>query len=72
MKSDNPRRKSRVCPICGKTYSEPPAISRIDGESEICSDCGILQSLATLGIDQEEQNKILETIHRHIKSITPD
>ena len=42
----------RICPLCGKTYYEPPALSRTE-------------ALSSLGIDEEEQNKILDTIHRY-------
>ena len=64
MKSDI-RTNGRICPICQKTYDEPPALSRTDNKSEICTDCSTRQALFTLGIDEEEQNKILETIHRY-------
>ena len=40
-------REPRFCPLCGKTYTEHPA----------------LQALASIGIDAEEQEKILEAIH---------
>ena len=55
----------RICPLCGKTYHEPPALSRTDNKTLICSDCGCRQALLSLGIDKEEQNKILDTIHRY-------
>ena len=55
----------RICPLCGKTYYEPPALSRTDNKSPICPDCGCRQALISLGIDEEEQNKILDTIHRY-------
>ena len=64
MKSDI-RTNGRICPICQKNYYEPPALSRTDNKSEICTDCSTRQALFTLGIDEEEQNKILETIHRY-------
>ena len=64
MKNDI-RINGRICPICGKTYYEPPALSRTDNETLICPDCGILESLSTLGISEREQNAILETIHRY-------
>lgn len=54
----------RICPKCGKGYTEHPALSRIDNETLICPDCGTREALATLGIDEAEQEEIIETIHR--------
>ena len=70
MKGDNYMKdeiinNGRICPICRKTYHEPPALSRTDNKTLICSDCGCRQALISLGIDEEEQNKILDTIHRY-------
>lgn len=53
-----------VCPKCGKTYSEHPALSRQDNKTLICPDCGTREALATLGIEAKEQESILKTIHR--------
>ena len=30
----------RICPVCGREYTEYPAISRKDNKTEICPDCG--------------------------------
>lgn len=57
-------RQIRVCPLCGKTYAEPPALSRADNETLICPDCGTRQALESIGISVEEQDKILSIIHR--------
>ena len=57
------------CPICGKTYDERPAISRNDGNLPICSDCGIREALTVVGVDREEQEQILDTIHQHTKNL---
>ena len=54
----------RICPKCGKRYTEHPALSRTDNETLICPDCGTREALATLGIDEAEQEEIIETIHR--------
>ena len=35
----------KVCPVCGKEYTEYPAISRKDNQTEICPDCGIMEAL---------------------------
>jgi len=39
------KRKERVCPVCGKTYIDYPAISRKDNKTEICPQCGIAEAL---------------------------
>lgn len=56
-----------VCPLCGKTYHGVPALSRTDNKTLICPDCGTRQALQSIGVDAEEQEKIIETIHRHTK-----
>ena len=64
MKIDNITRMA-VCPLCGKLYAGHPALSRTDNRTEICPDCGIRQALESIGIQPDEREKILETIHRH-------
>lgn len=54
-----------VCPLCGKTYHGVPALSRTDNKTLICPDCGTRQALQSIGVDAEEQEKIIETIRRH-------
>lgn len=63
MKSDNTIRIS-VCPLCGKTYGGVPSLSREDNETLICPDCGTRQALESIGVKPDEQEQILETIHR--------
>lgn len=55
----------RTCPLCGKVYSGVPAVSRTDNKTTICPDCGTRQALESLGVSAEEQEEILETIHRN-------
>ena len=57
-------REIRICPLCGKPYAEPPALSREDNETLICSDCGTRQALASIGVFGDEQDEILAIIHR--------
>ena len=57
-------RSVRTCPICGNSYTGHPALSRTYGETPICPDCGTRQALESIGVSEEEQEKILETIHR--------
>ena len=58
-------REPRVCPLCGKTYTDAPALSRTDNETLICPDCGTRQALESIGISAEEREKILSIIHQH-------
>ena len=55
--------EERTCPICGQIYSERPAVSREDSITLICPDCGTRQALASLGVDNEEQEAIINIIH---------
>lgn len=56
--------KISVCPRCGQTYHGRPAVSRADGKTQICSDCGTREALESIGVDGDEQEQILEAIHR--------
>lgn len=58
----------RVCPLCGKSYSTPSALSRLDNETLICPDCGTREALQSIGIKADEQEQIIDTIHRHTES----
>lgn len=53
----------RICPKCGVAYNEPPALSRADNKTYICPDCGTRESLESIGVSIEEQEKIIATIH---------
>ena len=33
------------CPKCGKEFTEYPALSRVDNETEICPECGIREAV---------------------------
>ncbi len=54
----------RICPRCGRPYTEQPALSRMDNETLICPDCGTREALESLGVGAKEQDQILEIIHR--------
>lgn len=54
----------RICPRCGASYGRTPALSRADGRTLICPDCGTREALASMGVSREEQEEIIETIHR--------
>ncbi len=56
----------RVCPECGKEYAGHPALSRKDNETFICPDCGVRQSLMSMGVDPVEIEKIVLIIREHV------
>ena len=58
-------RTTAVCPLCGRRYTDHPALSRTDNETLICPDCGVRQALDSIGVAAEEQEKILSVIRRH-------
>lgn len=35
----------KVCPKCGKTYRDAPALSRRDNKTLICPECGTREAL---------------------------
>ena len=53
----------QACPKCGQIFTERPAVSRVDGVTLICPDCGTREALASLGVDSEEQDEIISIIH---------
>lgn len=57
------RINKRICPKCGNVYLGVHALSRVDGKTQICPDCGTREALVTIGISKEEQDKILKIIH---------
>ena len=59
--------KTAICPKCGKEYTGRPALSRADNKTMICPDCGIHEALENIGVGKEEQNEILEIIHRSMR-----
>ena len=60
-------RIERNCPKCGRRYTSHSAVSRVDNITLVCPDCGIREALESLGVNTEEQDRILETIHRTAK-----
>ena len=37
--------KFRTCPVCGRAYTDPPAISRRSESMEICPECGTREAI---------------------------
>ena len=62
MKNDNIAKIS-ICPYCGNSYRGVSALSRKDGKTQICPDCGTREALESIGVSKEEQDSIIQTIH---------
>ena len=65
---DNSIARLAVCPLCGKAYHGAPALSREDNKTLICPDCGTREALDSIGVSPEEQDSIIQTIHRYQQS----
>ena len=40
------KEQPHICPLCGRAYDEPPALSRADNQTDICPRCGMMEALA--------------------------
>lgn len=58
----------QICLRCHKAYHGVPALSRTDGRTLICPDCGTREALDSIGVELTEQEKILDAIHRSMQS----
>lgn len=57
-------KKMRVCPLCGRSFYEAPAVSRKDNKTQICPDCGTREALESIGVGIKDQDLIIEVIHQ--------
>lgn len=56
----------RTCPVCGHKYTEYPALSRKDNETEICGECGMREALETIDVtDRNDQNHIINLVKKY-------
>lgn len=69
MNASTEKRTPAVCPLCGQIYDARPALSRADGKTSICPDCGIREALTASKMPPKEQEKILAIIHKHVNNI---
>lgn len=57
----------KIFPRCGNAYHGAPALSRADNKTLICPDCGTREALDSLGVKSDEQEQILDAIHRSMQ-----
>lgn len=60
-------RQVRICLRCGQHYTGHPALSRADGQTPLCPDCGAREALESIGVDVAEQELILQAMHRGLR-----
>lgn len=59
------QKSERAClPQVRTEVHKAPSMAR-DGSGPICPDCGTREALESIGVGKEEQERILDTIHRH-------
>jgi len=52
-------RETKICPTCGKAYTEVPALSRKDNKTLICPDCGTQEAME-IAIQFMNRNEYVE------------
>ena len=62
-------KQRKVCPICQREYTGYPAISRVDNKTQICSDCGVREAMAYMGVDPGETERVLDVIHQQTDAV---
>lgn len=63
----NERHEVSFCPKCCRTFTDYPALSRVDNKTLICPDCGVREALENAGIAVETQEEIITLIHKNSK-----
>ena len=63
--------ETKTCPKCGREYMCPPALSRMDNETEICPVCGVAEAIEPLtsltslsSISEEARTQMLADIEK--------
>lgn len=50
MKDSEDKKEVKICPKCGKEYTERSSLSRRDNETKICPGCGTMEALKDAGL----------------------
>ena len=54
---------NNICPLCGRAYDEPPALSRVDNQTDICPRCGMMEALAAMPRRETPQDRTRRAVY---------
>lgn len=57
------KEQPRICPLCGRAYDEPPALSRADNQTDICPSCGMMEALAAMPRRETPQDRTRRAVY---------
>ena len=57
------KEQPRICPLCGRAYDEPPALSRADNQTDICPRCGMMEALAAMPRRETPQERTRRAVY---------
>lgn len=57
------KEQPHICPLCGRAYDEPPALSRVDNQTDICPRCGMMEALAAMPRRETPQERARRAVY---------
>ena len=57
------KEQPHICPLCGRAYNEPPALSRADNQTDICPRCGMMEALAAMPRRETPQERMRRAVY---------
>ena len=57
------KEQPHICPLCGRAYDEPPALSRVDNQTDICPRCGMMEALAAMPRRETPQERTRRAVY---------
>ena len=62
-RSSSMKEQPHICPLCGRAYDEPPALSRVDNQTDICPRCGMMEALAAMPRRETPQERTRRAVY---------
>lgn len=62
-RSSSMKEQPHICPLCGRAYDEPPALSRADNQTDICPRCGMMEALAAMPRRETPQERTRRAVY---------